>query len=162
MQIRKFKKEDLSEVLDLCREVRQHHIDILNGYFTEQNDEVEQIDFLAALSNDNIIALVAEDNDEIIGYILGKFKEAPYLINPKFAHVSNFGVNKNKRHKGIGKKLMDAFLNLCQENQIAEIRLGVYNQNIIAYKFYENYGFKPLEQKMVFDVFPHKQSDTTS
>ncbi len=29
MIIRKFIKEDLSQVLELCREVRQHHIDIL-------------------------------------------------------------------------------------------------------------------------------------
>ena len=45
--------------------------------------------------------------------------------------------------------IMYAFFELCQERDIKEIRLGVYNQNEIAYKFYENYGFKPLEQKMV-------------
>ena len=38
MIVRKFKKEDLAQVLELCREVRQHHIDILNGYFTQQDD----------------------------------------------------------------------------------------------------------------------------
>jgi len=33
--VRKFKKEDLSQVLELCREVRQYHIDILGGYFVK-------------------------------------------------------------------------------------------------------------------------------
>jgi formate C-acetyltransferase len=36
MIIRKFVKEDLSQILELCREVRQHHIDILDGYFTKK------------------------------------------------------------------------------------------------------------------------------
>ena len=56
MIIRKFIKEDLSQVLELCREVRQHHIDILDGYFTEQNDEFEQLGFLQSIENDNTIA----------------------------------------------------------------------------------------------------------
>ena len=59
MMIRKFIKEDLSQVLELCREVRQHHIDILDGYFTEQNDEFEQLGFLQSLENENTIAYVA-------------------------------------------------------------------------------------------------------
>ena len=39
--IRRFIKEDLSQVLELCREVRQLHINLLGGYFTQQNDEFE-------------------------------------------------------------------------------------------------------------------------
>ncbi len=154
--IRKFEKKDLTQVLELCREVRQHHIDILNGYFTELNDTFEQMAFLESLESDNIIAFVAAENDNIIGYLLGEFKEAPYLVNPKVALVSNFGVSQNNRHKGIGRKLMDAFYKLCKENNIDEIRLGVYNQNTGAYRFYENYGFKPLEQKMVLDITNEK------
>lgn len=152
MKIRKFAKGDLPEVLELCREVRQHHIDILNGYFIEQNDEFEQIAFLESLENDKIVAFVAEENGLVAGYLLGEFKNAPYLVHPDIAHVANFGVKKSCRNKGIGKALMNAFYKLCKENKISEIRLGVYNQNINAYKFYESYGFKPLEQKMVLDM----------
>ncbi|MBQ8346257.1 MAG: GNAT family N-acetyltransferase [Alphaproteobacteria bacterium] len=156
MIIRKFEKKDLAQVLELCREVRQHHIDLLNGYFTEHNDAFEQSVFLESLESDNIIAFVAAENNNIIGYLLGEFKEAPYLVNPKVAYVSNFGISQNNRHKGIGRKLMDAFYQLCKENNIDEIRLGVYNQNTGAYRFYENYGFKPLEQMMVLDITNEK------
>lgn len=152
MIIRKFKREDTAQILELCREVRQHHIDLLGGYFTEQNDDIEQQFFLETLDNDNVVSFVAEDNDKVVGYILGDFKDLPYLINSKIAHVSNFGVSKNYRSQGIGKQLMDAFFDVCNERKIDEIRLGVYNTNTVAYKFYENYGFKPLEQKMVVDL----------
>ena len=152
MIVRKFKKEDLSQVLELCREVRQYHIDILGGYFVKQDDELEKIGFLETLTNDKIVSFVAEYNNKIVGYILGEFKEAPYLINSQFAHISNFGVTQNLRNSGIGKRLMDTFCNLCKKQDIKEIRLGVYNQNTTAYKFYENYGFKPLEQKMTLEI----------
>lgn len=150
--IRKFTEKDLPQVLNLCREIRQYHIDLLNGYFTEQNDEFEKAAFLESLRNDKIIALVAEDNDKIVGYILRELKELAYLVNPKIAHISNFGVSEKKRNKGFGKKLMDHFLKLCENQGINEVRLGVYNQNISAYKFYENYGFIPLEQKMILNL----------
>ena len=149
MIIRKFQKDDISQVLELCREVRQHHIDLLGGYFTEQDDEYETSAFMEALENNNVVVLIAEDEGKIVGYLLSEFKELPYLINPKIAHIGNFGVNKNQRNKGVGKQLMDEFFLICKKYQIKEIRLGVYNQNEIAYNFYENYGFKPLEQKMV-------------
>ena len=51
IKIRNFKKEDLPQVLELCREVRQHHIDILDGYFTEQDDTLEQTFFLESIGN---------------------------------------------------------------------------------------------------------------
>lgn len=47
--VQKFEKKDLKQVLELCREVRQHHIDLLNGYFTKQNDDCKQIGFLTSL-----------------------------------------------------------------------------------------------------------------
>ena len=152
MIIRKFEREDIAQILELCREVRQIHIDLLEGYFTEQDDDIEQQFFLETLENDNVVSLVAEDNDKVVGYILGDFKDLPYLINSKIAHVSNFGVSKNYRSQGIGKQLMDAFFDICKERKVDEIRLGVYNINTVAYRFYEKYGFKPLEQKMVIDL----------
>lgn len=152
MIIRNFAKEDLFQVLELCREVRQHHIDILGGYFTEQDDNFEQMAFLDSLEDENTIALVAEENEIICGYLLADIKTAPYLIAPHIAHIGNFGVKKEIRHQGIGKKLMNSFLEICQKRNIDEIRLGVYNKNIDSYKFYENYGFEPMEQKMVFKL----------
>lgn len=148
MMIRKFIKEDLSQVLELCREVRQHHIDILDGYFTEQNDEFEQLGFLQSIENENTIAYVAIDNDKICGYILAEKKFSPYLEEPNVVHIANFGVKKEIRGQGIGKKLLDTLLKKCEEDKVDEIRLGVFNKNISAYKFYEQYGFKPFEQRM--------------
>ncbi len=152
MKIRNFSQEDLPQVLELCREVRQHHIDILNGYFTKQDDAFEQIGFINSLENDKMIALVAEDNRNICGYLLAEIKYAPYLIGANVAHIANFGVQKNSRSQGVGQKLMNALYDICVKKEIDEIRLGVFNKNAAAYKFYEKYGFTPFEQRMNLKV----------
>ncbi len=148
MEIRKFKKTDLAQVLELCREVRQHHIDVLNGYFTPQDDAAEQKGFLASLDNENYIALVAVEGENICGYLLADITKAPYLVAQKVAHIGNFGVAKSQRRRGIGKMLMDNFMDICRAKKIDEVRLGVFNKNTGAYKFYEQYGFEPFEQRM--------------
>lgn len=148
MKIRKFLKEDLPQVLELCCEVRQYHIDILNGYFTKQNDQFEQLGFLQSLEDDKICALVAVNNDIVCGYLLAEKKYSPYLEGPSVVHIANFGVQKNLRGKGIGKKLMDTLLAMCEQWNVDEIRLGVFNKNVGAYRFYEQYGFEPFEQRM--------------
>lgn len=150
--IRRFIKEDLSQVLELCREVRQHHINLLGGYFTQQNDEFEKSGFLHSIEHDETIALVATDNKKICGYLLAERKFSPYLENPNIVHIINFGVKTEIRGQGIGKKLMDYLMEICKETDINEIRLGVFNKNISAYKFYEQYGFEPFEQRMNLQI----------
>lgn len=152
MIVRNFLKEDLPQILELCREVRQHHIDILEGYFTRQNDELEKLGFLESLTSQKTIALVAENNNEILGYLLAEEKFAPYLVAPKVIHITNFGVKKSARRQGIGKILMDTLMEICYERSIDEVRLGVFNKNTQAYKFYENYGFEPFEQRMFMSL----------
>jgi len=148
MVIRKFIRDDLAQVLELCREVRHHHMDVLGGYFTEQDDNFEQLDFLQSLEDDKTIALVAAEDNEVYGYLLAKQKIAPYLVKQNVMHIANFGVKKEKRGQGIGKQLMDVLLDMCQAMEIDEVKLEVFNKNVGAYKFYEQYGFVPLKQQV--------------
>ena len=148
MEIRTFKSADLPQVMALCREIRQHHIDLLDGYFTPQNDTEEQKPFLASLDNENYIVLVAADDKNIYGYLQAEIKYAPYLVASRVAHIGNFGVTKSKRHQGIGKMLMDSSMEICRSKEIDEVRMGVFNKNVGSHKFYEQYGFKPFEQRM--------------
>ncbi len=155
LKIRKFERADLPQVLELCREVRQYHTDILGGDFAEQDDAFEQSGFLATLEDDRMTALVAEEGEEINGYLLAEKKYSPYLREPNVVHISNIGVKKGLRGKGIGKKLMDALFEMCKAEGVDEIRLGVFNKNTVAYKFYERYGFEPFEQRMSIRLKEH-------
>lgn len=148
MLVRKFEQQDLPQVLDLCRQVRNYHIEILHGYFAPQDDNFEKYGFLESLKNDDFIALVIEENKEILGYLLAEYKYSPHLLEAKVVHIANIGIKQELRGQGLGKKLMSSFYNICQQNNVDEIRLGVFNKNVSAYKFYEQYGFEPFEQRM--------------
>lgn len=148
MKIRKFEERDLPQVLKLCKEVRDYHIKILDGYFAPQDDNLEQLGFLESLNNDKVIALVAEEDDLILGYLLAEKRYSPYLSAPNVMHISNIGIKEGVRGKGLGKAIMPAFCDICRQNDIDEIRLGVFNKNVSAYNFYEKYGFEPFEQRM--------------
>ena len=152
MKIRHAKIDDLSQMVNIAREVRQHHIEILKGYFKPQDDTMERNIISSWVVNPNYICLVAEDNSKILGIILAEIKDQIWLEQSKTIMIHNFGVAKEAQRKGIGKKLMEAIYNECQIWGVQEIKLGVFNKNISAYKFYENFGFEAQEQKMSLKV----------
>ncbi len=148
INIRKFEKQDLRQVLKICRFIRDYHIDVLGGYFNKQNDKFEQLPFLESLENDKILALVAEENNKIVGLILAVDRIAPHLTSQRIVAVENICVIETMQKSGIGKMLMDEIYNYCKIHGIKEIKLGVFNDNKKAYDFYTKYGFNPLEQRM--------------
>ncbi len=152
IKIRKFEKQDLSQVLDLCRYIRNYHIDMMDGYFAPQNDEEEQKLFLDSLTNSDIFAGVADDDGKIIGLALAQIKNAPYLIGKKIINVDNIVVSDDNQKSGIGKLLMDAIYDFAKTNNVPEIKLSVFNGNIKALKFYEKYGFNLQEQRLSLTI----------
>lgn len=46
------------QVLEICREVREHHRDILNGYFTAQDDAFEKLGFESLNKETKMLAFV--------------------------------------------------------------------------------------------------------
>ena len=152
MLIRKFQEIDMEQVLVLCDDVREHHRRVLGGYFTPQDNEMERKQILGLAQSENAIILVAENEKEIVGFLLAEKKMTPWLEEPRIAHIHNFVVSENVRGLGIGKAMMDVFYRECAEQDIQEIKLGVFNKNKIAYNFYEKYGFEPQEQKMSLKI----------
>ena len=148
MQIRKIVSADLPQLLELAREVREHHREVLNGYFTPQDDNMEARCIAAWMENDDNVCLCAEESGKVLGMILGESKNNSWLEKSKVIVIHNFGVVASARGQGVGKKLMDAFYLQCKNKGIQEIKFGVFNKNKTAYDFYIHYGFEPQEQKM--------------
>lgn len=140
----------IEQMVTLADEARQYHIDILNGYFKSDASSVERDIIRHSISQiDKCINFIAiDDSDNVIGMIMDDVLYKPWLINSDIGHVGNFIVTANARTQGVGKKLMDAFISECKQRNIKEVTLGVYNKNIGAYNFYNEYGFEPIVQKM--------------
>lgn len=147
MKIRKFERADLPQVLELCREVRQYHTDILGGYFAEQDDAFEQSGFLATLEDDRMTALVAEEGEEINGYLLAEKKYSPYLREPNVVHISNIGVKKGLRGKGIGKSLWMHFLRCAKQKVLMKSGLEYLIKILLLTNFMNDMDLNPLNRE---------------
>lgn len=148
MKIRKLQEADIRQALELCDEAREHHREVLGGYFAPIDEAFEMQELLRMIEDEKLLCLVAEDEKNLLGLLVAEWKTSPFLENPKVAHIHNFVVSKASRGQGVGHLLMDEFMLECRKRGADEIKLGVFNANEVAYRFYENYGFKPLEQRM--------------
>nr|MBQ0091328.1 GNAT family N-acetyltransferase [Candidatus Enterousia merdequi] len=147
----------IEQMVKLADEARQHHIDLLNGYFkpvTSISSGFERKIIQNHMNDtETQIVLVAVDNeDKVLGFILGEKLHKPWLLKSHVGHVSNFIVSNNMRMQGIGTKLMDAFVEECKTSGMQAIDLGVYNKNAGSYSFYIKYGFESMKQEMNMDL----------
>lgn len=77
-------------------------------------------------------------NDRIVGFIAGaRFSRTE-------ARILLLAVEKKFRKMGIGKALMNDFLDLCRAHNIMSIRLEVRTDNAEAIGFYMGYGFSTI------------------
>lgn len=117
--IRKFKKEDIDEVMEIWKNenIRTHNF-ISKEYWKNNYEYVKDIlpnaDIDVYLLDEHIVGFIGVDND----YIEGIF------------------VDINNQHNGIGTSL----LNKIKEEK-EKLNLSVYKKNINAIKFYKKNGF---------------------
>lgn len=153
MMIRLLDESDIPSVLEICREIREHHRRVLGGYFKSIDEDYERSSLVKALDDENSPVYVAEvGNGKIAGMVQAAFEVRPYLERESFCHIGGLGVLPEYRRQGVAKALMDRVFEACRARKITEVTLGVFNRNTGAYKFYEELGFLPLEQKMKLDL----------
>lgn len=152
IKIKKLEVADIDNALNLCSEIRDYHIKLLGGYFKPINIEGELESLREMVSDQQAICLVAKADNQVIGLLFAAIRHLDYMENPDICHIHNFGVTEKYRKLGIGKMLMNEMLNLLKNTNIRRITLGLFLDNKIALNFYEEFGFKPFEQKMVLNL----------
>ena len=109
------------------------------GERTKTSSDIKAIEDLiqSAIDNDNYL-LVAEVNQQIVGYILAlrgkpnRLKHTAYIVT---------GINKDHRRKGIGKTFFAYLDKWAKDNDIKRLELTVICTNIVAKQLYEQKGF---------------------
>jgi len=102
IKIRLMKAEDFEAVLGLDEKI----LKVSRREYYEMKFEklFETRDYLPA-------SLVAEAEDEtVVGYIMGELYMGEYGIFQERATLDTIGVDPTCQHKGIGKKLIDEFI----------------------------------------------------
>ena len=123
--IRRFETRDLDEVMALWL-----HANIESHSFIEADYWKKNYDMVRKLIPEAEV-FVAEENEEILGF-----------IGLTDTYIAGIFVKETEQSKGIGTELLRTVMKLKDQ-----LNLNVYKKNMRAVVFYQNRGFKIVNQK---------------
>ncbi len=94
-------------------------------------------DFVRCLRKRNCIGMVAELNDEIIGFMI-------YELHKTRLHILNFAVHQEHRRSGVGTAMVEKLKSKLSSQRRNRIVLEVRETNLDAQLFFKNQGFLAL------------------
>ena len=96
---------------------------------------------------------VAEIENEVVasGYAKIKF-DRHYLKHEKQGYLGFMYVSEKHRGKQLNQLIVNALLKWCKSQNVLEIRLDVYDDNIPALSAYQKVGFKKHMINMRLDI----------
>jgi ribosomal protein S18 acetylase RimI-like enzyme len=94
------------------------------------------------IANPNIITLVIEDEDEMVGYSQLHWGDSPECIKSnEVGEIRRIYVSHWWHGKGVGLQLMEASIEQLNEKSTRGVWLGVWEKNPRAIAFYKKLGF---------------------
>ncbi|KPK71969.1 hypothetical protein AMJ87_06055 [candidate division WOR_3 bacterium SM23_60] len=123
IMIRNIKFDDLDAIYDL--ETRSFPNPWPKSFF--QHD----------LMSGDSVGLVAEHNDQLIGYAMATFTGDGF-------HVTNIAIKREYQRQGLGTQLMKQLETLARNKGSTYVFLEVRTNNNVAITFYEKLGYAVL------------------
>lgn len=109
---------------------------------TLKNEKIHYYDLEEMIKASHIEVLVAEIENKIIASGYARIEKAKhYLKHNNHAYLGFMYVHPEYRGKGINKKIIESLKKWAYSQNITELRLDVYFNNISAIKAYEKIGF---------------------
>ena len=113
-------------------------IDTITPNFETEFDKFWSIDTLKNdFANPNSTYFIAKIDGEIVGF-------AGFLKICDEANIMNIVTKANKRHLGIGTKLLQALIDEAKKQNLTSITLEVNDKNFQAINLYEKFGFERI------------------
>jgi len=100
--------------------------------------------------NKNSLAIVAEQSNQIIGYLTAPIKQKPeYFKINKYGHIHQLFVKPGFRNKGIGKVLFKEAEKFFKKKRIKWLEVDASVKNLPTKKTYKALGLREFETIMV-------------
>ena len=137
IQIRSASIKDLDSIVELAKvpELKAPH------------GSYPSLKWLQAIIKEKQIMLVAEDNNELIGFVMGE------KIGSSFSILHLIAVKKEYRKKGIGNMLVNSFEEECKKRKLRGVLTYAHNDNKVKNFFKNrkyNIGQKVIECNKIF------------
>ena len=160
VEIRQMEIDDIPDVFHLGEKLFTSE-DSPNLYRTWDEYEVTSL-----FNHDTEFCLVAEGDDEIIGFALGTTITKPRSAW-KYGHLVWLGVDENYQRFSIAERLFNHFLELMLEEGVRILLVDSEADNKPALKFFRKMGFDKSEEHVYMSLnldeqlkaFKQKQTD---
>jgi len=144
ISIRKATIEDLRIIQELNNKLcKRENIDFdstVNPEFANSDGGLSY--FKNALASDENLALIAEDANTPIGYIVGGIEKVGDFRNiPNLCEVDNMWVDEKYRSQGIGKQFMNELEIWAKNKGVRRMRVVASYKNEKGINFYKREGF---------------------
>jgi ribosomal-protein-alanine acetyltransferase len=93
------------------------------------------------LTDYNSISLIARENGEIVGFVVGMIYPDRKAIN---GHILTIDVSPSHRRKGIGKMLLQEMESIFSQKSVQACLLEVREDNVAATGLYRKLGYKEI------------------
>lgn len=142
IQIRPAKEDDIDTLLEFEKGI----IETERPFDTTLKDgEIHYYDLVELIRSPGSAVVVAEIDSQLVGSGYAQVRKAdPFLKHTYFAYLGFMYVRPAFRGKGINQSLLEALISWAKSKGISEIRLDVYDENIVAKNAYLKAGFKPI------------------
>jgi len=137
---------------DDLADLRQLAIDAFINAYAVFNKETDMQQYLkenfseevlhAELTNPDIVILVAEQENDIVGYVKLVPGGSENLTFNRPIEIARLYSAVHAIGSGIGKKLVAAVCDFARKNNYDGIWLGVWQKNFRAANFYQRQGFR--------------------
>ena len=154
IKIRKASLTDLEQLLAFEQEL----IKIERPFDpTIKPDPINYYDLKGMLTAPHVEVVIAEVNSKIIASGYARIdRSKPFLKHEHHAYLGFMYVLPDYRGKGLNKKIIDALKIWAATQNINELRLEVYYDNVSAIKAYEKIGFSRYSLEMRYNLEDEK------
>ncbi len=131
-EIRLMKAGDLEAVVSLDKKITQS--DRREFYELKFNQLFKTREYIPT-------SLVAEENGNIIGFIMGELYMGEYGITKEGATLDTIGVDPVHRHQGIGELLMNEFIGHLRELGVEKVNALVSKEDSQMMRYFRSNQF---------------------
>jgi GNAT superfamily N-acetyltransferase len=150
IEIRKAVETDIEILLSF----EQGIVDVERPFDTTLKEgEIHYYDLIELIRSKKAEVLLAVTNNEIVGSGYAKILPAkPYQKYTEYAYLGFMYVKPSFRGQGINQKILHGLMDWARSQNLTEVRLEVYDENIMAKKAYLKTGFKPNFLEMRLEI----------
>ncbi len=146
MEIKKAKIKNLDEITNLSSASAMFHEKLTPYYILNKNFKaILKKSLKKNIYSSNSLILVAEENNEIVGYLLAFKINRPEMFSiKKTGLISDIFIKENYIKRGIGELLAKESFNWFKKSKIKTIEINIESKNKPALNFWNALDFEDV------------------